>query len=100
MKQVLHDVEMRMDCYCGDPHDFIHLGFDVAKYDWPPELYLTFRVYHGGFIKRLKKAWHLLWAGWVERYPDVTSVGIDEIEKLRDFCDKCIAAEADKGEKP
>ena len=99
MKQTIFDEEIRLECSCGDPFEFVHFGFDGGRpsgYE-QPELYVQFRAWHGSFWRRLKEAVKLIRSGWTERYADCLSIGMDEVEKLRDFCNKCIEREASHG---
>ena len=102
MKQKTHDIELILWCVCNDPHHIIHFGFDREQTSqhgapWPPELYVSFRTYYGGIWKRIRRAWRLLWSGWLDAYPDTEIVGLDEVEALRAFCDDCILSQ--KGRK-
>ena len=96
MKEQIYEEELRLDCYCGDPHDFVHFGLQRNKETWAGhdeielELFISFMSYFGSLRKRIKKVFRLILSGRWEDEADVMLVGRDNLEKLRDFCDKCL----------
>ena len=100
MKQQIFDKEIRLECFCGDPFEFVHFGLQLHKTDpWlnnkanAPDLFITFHSFFGSFKERLKKALHFIFSRQWEEEADVILTGRDNLEKLRDFCDECLKLE-------
>jgi|GEM_PF-7019777 len=96
MKQQLYDKELRLDCVCGEPWHFVHLGFlyPGGLYDEGlqkiPEMAFSMQLYHGSLWARIREAVRHVFRGWLTAESNSYFEGADEIAKLRDFLDGCL----------
>jgi hypothetical protein len=88
------DKELVLRCSCDDPFHIIWFGFTNRTEQWPADLHIEFRAFHGSLWNRIKAAVRLIFSGWLSIYPDVATTE-DDIKKLRDFCEICILESGD-----
>ena len=95
----IYDKEIRLECDCGEPWHFIHIGLikPREKY-WPgPTLTFSMELFYGSFWKRLKHAFKHLFRGWSKVAVNAYVEDYDTILKFALFMRDCID-ELDKPE--
>jgi hypothetical protein len=91
---------LRLQCACHDAWCFVLFAFDGWELgegqDDLPFLEISFKYCPGNIWRRLKKAWQVIRRNEWHEQADLDLLDIEDIRKLRDFCDRCLAQMPEK----
>lgn len=82
----MDDLELKLECACREPGHFL------CFYHTPEwhETEVAFRVYRGGFWKRLIAAVRLLFDGYESAYSNWISIDEQNLKQIQDFCEAAL----------